>query len=385
MAKKETEVGNGRPRADVQREPAEVRYADQLEALQQNDADTPPAPWRLSPRAVLTYIVGGKPLRAKLNGKSVEVPITRKFFGDDDLVERAIVTLASERALLLVGEPGTGKSWVSEHLAAAICGNSNLTIQGTAGTTEEHIKYSWNIARVIAEGPTPHNLIPSPTMVAMRNGALLRFEEITRCVPDVQDALVSILSDKAIAVPELPDANMVWAKPGFNVIATANTRDQGVNELSAALKRRFNYIHIPIIGDQKTEIEVVQQRSAELLQRYDLPTRLTPPVIELLATVFREIRDGKTTDGVSVKKPTTTLSTAEAIGVALEAALRARFFGSGQVSAGDIARNLVGSIVKEDLADLAALKEYVVLVAKKRATKDKGWKEFHDTMLLVLK
>jgi MoxR-like ATPase len=385
MAKKESEAGNGRPRADVQREPAEVRYADQLEALRQNDPDTPPAPWRLSPRAVLNYILGGKPLKAKLNGKSVEVPITRKFFGDDDLVERAIVTLASERALLLVGEPGCGKSWLSEHLAAAICGNSNLTIQGTAGTTEEHIKYSWNIARVIAEGPTPHNLIPSPTMVAMRQGALLRFEEITRCVPDVQDALVSILSDKAIAVPELPDANMVWAKPGFNVIATANTRDQGVNELSAALKRRFNYIHIPIIGDQKTEIEVVQQRSAELLQRYDLPTRLTPPVIELLATVFREIRDGKTADGVSVKKPSTTLSTAEAIGVALEAALRARFFGSGQVSAGDIARNLVGSIVKEDLADLAALKEYVVLVAKKRATKDKGWKEFHDTMLGVLK
>jgi MoxR-like ATPase len=384
MAKKELDGSDGRPSADVQREPAEVRYADQLEALRQNDPDTPPAPWRLSPRSVLTYILGGKPLKAKLNGKTVEVPITRKFFGDDELVERAIVTLASERALLLVGEPGTGKSWLSEHLAAAICGNSNLTIQGTAGTTEEHIKYSWNIARVIAEGPTPGNLIPSPTMVAMRTGGLLRFEEITRCVPDVQDALVSILSDKAIAVPELPDANMVWAKPGFNVIATANTRDQGVNELSAALKRRFNYIHIPIVGDQKTEIEIVQQRSAELLQRYDLPTRLTPPVIELLATVFREIRDGKTADGVSVKKPSTTLSTAEAIGVALEAALRARFFGSGQVSAGDIARNLVGSIVKEDLADLAALKEYVVLVAKKRATKDKAWKEFHDTMLGVI-
>jgi MoxR-like ATPase len=385
VAKKETEPAVAPPSAEVLRQPAEVRYADQLEALRQNDPDTPPPPWRLSPRPVLTYILGGKPLRAKLNGKSAEVPITRKFFGDDDVVERAIVTLASERALLLVGEPGTGKSWLSEHLAAAICGSSTLTIQGTAGTTEEHIKYSWNIARVIAEGPTPNNLIPSPTMVAMRTGALLRFEEITRCVPDVQDALVSILSDKAIAIPELPDANMVWAKPGFNVIATANTRDQGVNELSAALKRRFNYIHIPIIGDQKTEIEVVQQRSAELLERYDLPTRLAPPVIELLATVFREIRDGKTADGVSLKKPSTTLSTAEAIAVALESALRARFFGSGQVSTGDIARNLVGSIVKEDLGDLAALKEYVVLVAKKRATKDKAWKEFHDTLLATLK
>lgn len=375
------------PSADgeVLRQPAEVQYADQLEALRQNDVDTPPSSWRLSPRAVLAYILGGKTVKANLGGRTAEVTITRKFFGDEALVERAIVTLASERALLLVGEPGTGKSWLSEHLAAAVSGNSTLTIQGTAGTTEEHIKYSWNVARVIAEGPRPDNLIPSPTMVAMRSGAVLRFEEITRCVPDVQDALVSILSEKAIAIPELPEANMVFARPGFNVIATANTRDQGVNELSAALKRRFNYIHIPIVADQKTEIQIVQQRSAELLDRYKLPLRITPPVIQLLATVFREIRNGKTADGVSLKQPSTTLSTAEAIGVALDAALDARFFGSGKVEPADIARNMIGSIVKEDLSDLAVLKEYVVLVAKKRAAQDQTWKGFHDAMLSTLK
>src|SRR5579859_5839251 len=162
---------------EVLREPAEVRYADQLEALKQNDSETPPPSWRLSPRSVLTYITGGKTLKAKVNGKSVEVPITRKFFGDDGIVERSIVTLASERALLLIGEPGTGKSWLSEHLAAAISGNSLQTIQGTAGTTEEQIKYSWNVARVIAEGPKPENMIPSPCMTAMKAGTLFRFEE----------------------------------------------------------------------------------------------------------------------------------------------------------------------------------------------------------------
>jgi MoxR-like ATPase len=333
---------------------------------------------------VLLYVVGGKTLKAKIDGKSVDVPITRKFFGDDGLVERAIVTLASERALLLIGEPGTGKSWLSEHLAAAISGTSILTIQGTAGTTEEHIKYSWNIARVIAEGPRPENLIPSPTMVAMRSGGLLRFEELTRCVPDVQDALVSILSDKAIAVPELPDNNMIWAKPGFNVIATANTRDQGVNELSAALKRRFNYIYIPIVSDQKTEVQIVQQRSSELLQRYNLPGKLNLPVIELLATVFREIRDGKSSDGVSLKKPTTTLSTAEAIGVALDSALHVQFFGRGDVGPADIARNMIGVVVKEDQEDRDSLKEYASLVAKKRGAKEKVWKEFHDALVKEL-
>jgi MoxR-like ATPase len=378
--------GNGsEEKLDVLREPAEVRHADQIEALKQNDPDTPPKPWRLSPRAVLNYVVGGKPLKANINGKSVEVPITRKFFGEDAIVERSIVTLASERALLLVGEPGTGKSWLSEHLAAAISGNSTLTIQGTAGTTEEHIKYSWNIARVIAEGPNPSNLIPSPTMIAMKEGTLLRFEEITRCVPDVQDALVSILSDKAVAVPELPDANMIWARTGFNIIATANTRDQGVNELSAALKRRFNYVYIPIISDQKTEVEVVQQRSSELLDRYDMPVRVPLPIVEMLTTIFREIRDGKTSDGVSLKKPTTTLSTAEAISIALDAALYSRFFGSGQITSGHIARNLVGSIVKENMEDMLVLKEYVVLVAKKRAATNKQWQEFHDEMLAIIK
>lgn len=367
------------------RQPAEELYSDQIEALRQNDPDSPPPTWKLSPRSVLKYVVGGETLKANLNGSTIDVPITRKFFGDDGIVERAIVTLASERALLLVGEPGTGKSWLSEHLAAAVSGNSTLTVQGTAGTTEEHIKYSWNIARVIAEGPLPENMIPSPTMIAMRGGGLLRFEEITRCVPDVQDSLVSILSDKSISVPELPDHNTVWARPGFNVIATANTRDQGVNELSAALKRRFNYIHIPIVADQKTEVDIIQQRSADLTSRYNVPTRMAPSIVKLLATVFREFRNGKTNEGVSIKQPSTTVSTAEAISVALDSALHAQFFGLGNISAADVARNLVGSIVKEDTADLAVVKEYAVVVARKRATKDKDWKEFHDALVESLK
>jgi MoxR-like ATPase len=385
MAKKsdkQPEASAGDPPADnsageILRLPAEVLFADQLEALRQHESDRAPHSWKLAPRSVLTYVLGGKTLDATIGGKKQRVEITRKFFGDAALVERAIVTLASDRALLLIGDPGTGKSWLSEHLAAAISGNSTLAIQGTAGTTEEHIKYSWNIARVIAEGPNTGNLIPAPTMVAMRAGGLLRFEEITRCLPDVQDALVSVISDKNISIPELPDANTVYAKPGFNIIATANSRDQGVNDLSAALKRRFNYIHIPIVADKSTEIEIVRQRSADLLARYDIPTTIEPGILELLATTFRELRDGKTSEGISVKSPTAVLSTAEAIGTAVDAVLHSRYFGDGKVTSGAIARNLVGSIVK-DPQDLAVLKEYVTIVAKKRAATDKTWKGFHE-------
>lgn len=371
---------------EILKEPAEVKYARELEALRQNEQDEVPAAWKLSPRSVLAYILGAKkPLTATIDGKQVEVPITRKFFGDETIVERSIVTLASERALLLVGDPGTGKSWLSEHLAAAISGCSTLTIQGTAGTTEEQIKYSWNIARIIAEGPRPENMIASPCMIAMRTGRLFRFEEITRCVGDVQDALVSICSDKAIAVPELPGDAMVFAKPGFNIIATANSRDQGVNELSAALKRRFNYVHIPVVADQKTEVEIVRTRSKELLERYRIAARVEEPVLKLLATVFREMRDGVTADGVSVQKPSTTLSTAEAIGVALDSAIHSRYFGSGEVGADAIGRNLVGSIVKEDLGDLKVLREYLSLVAKKRAAGDALWKSFYEAASAAIK
>jgi MoxR-like ATPase len=375
-------AGSDEPAREL-REPAEVRYRQQLEALVAADRDPRPLGWKLSPRAVLAYVVGGKKLPAA-GGRDAgagDVEITRKFFGDDTIVERAIVTLASERALLLVGEPGTGKSWLSEHLAAAISGNSTLTIQGTAGTTEDQIKYSWNIARVIAEGPKPENMIPSPTLIGMRTGALLRFEEITRCIPDVQDALVSILSDKALSVPELPDQNRIGASPGFNVIATANSRDQGVNELSAALKRRFNYVHIPVVADHKTEVEIVRRRSAELLREYRIPLTIDAPILDLLATVFREMRTSKSAEGVSLKTPTTALSTAEAIGVALESALHARYFGDGKISGSIVARNLLGSVIKEDLGDREVLKEYATVVARKRGAKDRLWQEFHDAVI----
>ncbi len=168
--------------------------------------------------------------------------IEQKFVGERALVERCVVTLAGERGLLLVGEPGTAKSLLSELLSAAVCGTSALTVQGTAGTTEDQLKYGWNYALLLAQGPTEQALVPSPVLTAMNRGAVARVEEVTRCLPEVQDALVSLLSERRIAVPELAggDGAQVHAAPGFTLIATANLRDKGVSEMSAALKRRFS-------------------------------------------------------------------------------------------------------------------------------------------------
>ncbi|HEV2241778.1 MAG TPA: AAA family ATPase, partial [Streptosporangiaceae bacterium] len=208
---------------------AEQVYAAELAALAAADDRPRPPGWRLSPWAVTTYVLGGD---------AAGTVITPKYVGERRLIEVAVATLATDRALLLLGVPGTAKTWVSEHLAAAICGDSTLLVQGTSGTSEEAIRYGWNYARLIADGPSEAALVPSPVMTAMREARLVRIEELTRIPSDVQDALITVLSEKTLPVPEL--GAEVQACKGFNVIATANDRDRGVNELSSALRRRFN-------------------------------------------------------------------------------------------------------------------------------------------------
>jgi MoxR-like ATPase len=356
----------------VIREHAETFYADELNALAEVDDRPRPRNWRLSPGAVATYIMGGE----LSNG----VEITPKYYGNRRVIEIAIATLATDRALLLMGVPGTGKSWVSEHLAAAICGDSTLLVQGTAGTSEEAIRYGWNYARLLAEGPSTEALVPSPLMVAMQAGKLARLEELTRIPADVQDTLITILSEKLLPVPELNTE--VMARYGFNVIATANDRDKGVNDLSAALRRRFNTVVLPLPTNIDEEVTIVSERVEALGRALALPLE-KPALAEIrrVVLIFRELREGITQDGqTKIKSPSATLSPAEAISVVNNGMALAAHFGDGRMTARDLASGLAGAIVKDPIQDRKVLTEYLETVVKTR----EGWGDIYDACQEVL-
>lgn len=349
----------------LQRPPAEATYAEELARLRQDDTAPRPPGWKMSPRAVRSFILGDEPKKVR-----------RKFVGNPSLVDRAMVALATGRGLMLVGEPGTAKSLLSELLAAAISDCSTRTVQGSAATTEDQIKYSWNYALLLAEGPTPRALVPSPLYQAMKEGAVVRFEEITRCPLEVQDSLLAALSDRVLAVPELEgDAAMLFASDGFNVIATANTRDLGVNEMSAALKRRFNFETVFPIPDMKTEMALVREESNRLLQRSGVTKPLPDDVLELLVTTFRELRSGETTDGQAMDRLSTAMSTAEAVSVAHAVGVRGHYLSDAPTPA-DVVECLVGAAIKSNDEDAKRLRRYF----DQRVSRREGvhWRAFYE-------
>jgi MoxR-like ATPase len=363
-----TDTAEGVPAERVRQvDPPEHAYADQLEFLAAHDDGPRPPGWRLTPRAVVTFIAGsdGKELKA---GRK-KMTIAPKFVGDRALVERCVVTLAGERGLLLVGEPGTAKSMLSELLAAAVCGTSELTVQGTAGTTEDQLRYGWNYALLLAHGPSREALVPSPVLTAMRTGAVARIEEITRCLPEVQDALVSILSDRRIAVPELAgtaDATAP-AAPGFTVIATANLRDRGVSEMSAALKRRFNFETVGPIPDLAAETALVTRQAKAALERVKTPFAVDEAVVEVLVTAFRDLRAGRSVEGWDVERPSTVMSTAEAVAVTSSLGLAAAYFPGQRDVVSLLPGHLLGVVRKDDPTDGAKLLGYWDGAVRRRA------------------
>lgn len=354
------------------RQGAEEIYAGELEALAKGDARPRPDNWRMSPQAVVTYVLGG----TAPDGTA----ISAKYVGNRRLIETAVATLATDRALLLLGLPGTAKSWVSEHLAAAISGSSQRMIQCTAGTDENQIRYGWNYALLLAKGPSREAMVKTPLTRAMEEGTILRLEELTRMGSDVQDTLITVLSEKTLPVPELDTA--IDARRGFNVIATANNRDKGVNDLSSALKRRFNVVVLPSPATLEEETGIVLKRVQEMGSNLSLPP-IQPADKEIvrIVTLFRELREGKTLNGkTKLKTSSGSLSTAEAISVGVSAWASAAHFGDGVIDADSLASNLVGAVVKDPVQDTVALEEYLEAVVRTR----EGWSDLYRAIREVL-
>ncbi len=356
--------------------PVEVRYKEELLALQNTDTGRRPENWRMSPMAVRTFILGSaKPVQYE--GK--EYNIEKKYFGNDALVERCIVTLAGNRGLMLVGEPGTAKTMLSELLSAAISGVSTNTIQGTAGTTEDMIKYSWNYALLLAKGPSREALVPAPLYVGMEKGILTRFEEITRTPAEIQDSLISVLSDKVLNVPELGDDGFLFARPGFNVIGTANTRDKGVNEMSSALKRRFNFETVMPVREVALEKQIILNEVGKLAAESGVKMDADEDVAELLASTYHELREGISSHGHRIDKPAAVMSTAEAVSVYYQTMLTGYYYGEGRMNVDCLVQNLVGAISKENKDDLDKVKGYFNTVIRDKSTKEGGlWKQFYE-------
>lgn len=356
--------------------PVEVRCGEELEALKATDLGKKPENWQLSPQAVRTFILGSK-TPIFYNGK--EVTINKKYFGNDALVERCIITLAGNRGLMLVGEPGTAKTMLSELLTAAISGVSTNTIQGTAGTTEDMIKYSWNYALLLAKGPSREALVPSPLYIGMEKGILTRFEEITRTPAEVQDSLISVLSDKVLNVPELGDEGILFARPGFNVIGTANTRDKGVNEMSSALKRRFNFETVMPVREVALEKQIILNEVNQLALENHVEMEADEDVAELLASTYHELREGISSMGHRIDSPSAVMSTAEAVSVYYQTMISGYYYGNGQMDVDSLVQNLVGALSKENKEDLTKVKEYFNTVIKDKSNKEGGlWKQYYE-------
>lgn len=345
---------------------AEQRYKAELTALADQDKYERPEGWKLSPKAVVTYLTGGK--------ISDTITIEPKYLGNKKLLELCIATLLTDRGLLLMGLPGTAKSWLSEHLSAAISGTSTSMIQGTVGMDENQLKYHWNYAELLQNGPTENALVKSPVLRSMEEGIICRIEELTRMPTEVQDILITALSEKLMSIPELNKE--VYARKGFNVIATANDRDKGVHDLSAALRRRFNIVYLSMPTSLQEEIDIIHFRLGQIqkdmgLDKYKIPLEH----LSDLVTIFRELRNGITEDKKNkIKTPGSSLSTAEVLSVIQTGIQHSIHFGNGKLNPTDVAPSIYSTVVKDIKQDQTAWDEYLESVLKNR----KGWRDWYE-------
>jgi len=322
----------------LQRVPAETLHADELARLDAWDTHPRPPGWRLSPIAVEKFVLGDEAL-----------DISRKFVTDPAIVNRVVISLCTDLGCLLVGPPGTAKSWFSELLAAAISGDSSITVQGGAVSSIDQLLYTWNEAMLRERGPVREALVEGPVLRGIREGKIVRFEELARCPQPLQDALLTILSDRVITIPELSGADgAVHSRNGFNIIATSNSIDAGLYSMSAALKRRLKFELVKPIRQLEAEIEIVVREVGKRNARSGIDIEIDTDVMEVLVTIFHELRNGQSLDGRSTDRlEAATMSTAEAVNVAHALSVHAHYYGEGRMTVANLIHFVLGTALKD--------------------------------------
>lgn len=355
----------------LQRAPAEQEYAAELDKLRRTDKDPVPPGWTMSPIAVERFVVGDESLG-----------IARKFVAEPGVVRRVVISLCTSRGSLLIGEPGTAKSWLSELLAAAISADSTLTIQGGAISRPEQMLYEWNNTLRERLGPVPEALVPGPMYRGMREGKLVRFEEISRCPQPLQDAILSLLSDRMFVVPEMGEKGALFAAEGFNVVATSNSVDEGVKKMSAALKRRLNFETIHPIRHLDDETGVVKREVERLNRHAGFDVAPSPEIMEVLVTIFHELRSGQSLDGRSTYRMAgAAMSTAEAVNVAHALSVHGWYYNHGKMDMKSLLHFIIGSALKDNPDDRRRLRHYFDTEVSRK--KGKHWREAFEQRILI--
>ena len=195
-------------------------------------------------------------------------------------------------------------------------------------------------------------LVPSPVMRAMRDGKIARVEELTRIPSDVQDALITILSEKTLPIPELDDE--VQARPGLQRHRhRQQPRPRRQRALVSALRRRFNTVVLPLPataerGGRDRRRAASPSSAARSSCR---PSRRRWRRSAASSRSSASCAPGVTEDGkTKLKSPSGTLSTAEAISVVTSGLALAAHFGDGALRPADVAAGLIGAVVKDPVA-----------------------------------
>jgi MoxR-like ATPase len=180
-------------------------------------------------------------------------------------------------------------------------------------------------------------------------------------------------------IPELEgEDGSVFARPGFNIIATANLRDRGVSEMSAALKRRLNFETVPPIGDAKEEIDLVRSRAHAVLSESGTNADVDSRLLDILVTTFRDLREGRTAEGWNVERPAAVMSTAEAITVAAAITRQGAFFSAHRDPVSLLPGYLLGVVLKDNQEDRDRVLAYWDGPIRRRGEKDALWKRMYD-------